>query len=120
MELQGSTILICDDSRLVRKKLKDQLEARGCKVLEAQNGQEGLEIYKVQKPQVVFMDIVMPVIDGLEALKRLRDIDSSAKIIMLSSTGTAAKLKQAIDNGAKDFIQKPYDEAQIFETLSKV
>jgi two-component system chemotaxis response regulator CheY len=118
--LKALDILICDDSLLVRKKLKDLLEELGCKVYEAQNGLEGFESYKANTPDAVFMDIVMPVLDGIEALKKIKNYDSNAKVIMLSSTGTAAKLTEAIKVGAIDFIQKPYDDEQIRCILTKI
>jgi two-component system, chemotaxis family, chemotaxis protein CheY len=119
MEQIPLDILICDDSMLVRKKLKDLLEALGCNVLEASNGLEGFEIYKNNKPDVVFMDIVMPNLDGLESLKRIREFDTKAKVVMLSSVGTSTKLKDALKMGAVDFIQKPYEDSQIVSILTK-
>jgi two-component system chemotaxis response regulator CheY len=120
MELMEQKVLICDDSMLVRKKLKELLEGFGCQVLEARNGREGLAAYKDHQPNAVFMDIIMPDMDGIEALKQIRSFDAAAKIIMLSSTGTAAKLMEALKNGAIDFIQKPYDKGQIKRALEQV
>lgn len=120
MELKGLDVLICDDSMLVRKKLKELLETLGCKVIEAKDGLEGIEMYKSHKPKAVFMDIVMPNADGLEALKKIKEFDAAAKVIMLSSTGTAAKLMEALKSGAVDFIQKPYNAEQIVITLQKI
>jgi two-component system chemotaxis response regulator CheY len=113
-------VLICDDSMLVRKKLKELLENLGCTVIEAQNGVQGFEMYKSHKPKAVFMDIVMPELDGLESLKKIKEFDEKAKVIMLSSTGTATKLLEALKSGAVDFIQKPYNKDQIQQTLSKI
>ncbi|WP_425058057.1 Chemotaxis protein CheY [Sporomusa carbonis] len=110
-------ILICDDSMLVRKKLRDMLEAMRCQVYEAKNGTECVELFKTHKPDTVFMDIVMPELDGLEALKRIKEIDQGAKVVMLSSTGTSAKLLEALKNGAADFIQKPYNKEQIAKAV---
>lgn len=119
MSTKELTVLICDDSILIRKKLRDLLETNGCKVLEAQNGLECVDIYRESKPAVVFMDIVMPQADGLQALKQIRQFDPQAKVIMLSSTGTAAKLVEALKGGAVDFIQKPYEKDQILNALAK-
>lgn len=105
---------------LVRKKLKDLLEKLGCPVFEAQNGREGYEKFISDKPAAVFMDIVMPVMDGLESLKKIKEYDPSAKVIMLSSTGTATKLAAALKTGAIDFIQKPYDDEQIKRIVARI
>ncbi|MBP2645529.1 MAG: response regulator receiver protein [Firmicutes bacterium] len=118
--LKQLDVLICDDSMLIRKKLKDLLEKLGCRVWEAQNGEAGLEVYQQVNPQAVFMDIVMPKVGGLDALKKIKIYDPSAKVIMLSSTGTATKLAEAIKNGAVDFIQKPYEDEQIRHALKKI
>jgi two-component system chemotaxis response regulator CheY len=110
-------VLICDDSMLVRKKLRDLLEEMHCQVYEAKNGIECVDIFKNQRPGIVFMDIVMPELDGLEALKQIREHDKCAKIIMLSSTGTSAKVLEALKYGATDFIQKPYNKDQIAKAV---
>lgn len=109
--------LICDDSSLVRKKLRALLEDMQCGVFEATNGVEAVEEFKRNKPDIVFMDIVMPEIDGLEALRRIKDYDKTAKVIMVSSTGTSAKVLEALKCGASDFIQKPYEKAQIIKVV---
>jgi two-component system chemotaxis response regulator CheY len=82
-------------------------------VFEARNGAEGVEQYKLTQPDTVFMDIVMPEMDGLAALKAIREYDKDARIIMLSSAGTSSKLIEALKWGATDFIQKPYTREQI-------
>jgi len=114
METAKIKILICDDSMLVRRKLRGLLEDEfSCEVTEAANGQEAVAYYEQEKPQLVFIDIVMPVCDGLEALQKIKKLDNNAQIIMISSTGTSAKLIQALKLGAIDFIQKPYNKEQI-------
>jgi two-component system chemotaxis response regulator CheY len=120
METQQGKVLICDDSLLVRKKLRDILTGIGCEVFEAQNGTEAVEVYQKSRPDLVFMDIVMPGTDGLEALKKLRAFDAEAKVIMLSSLGTSDKLIQALKYGAEDFIQKPYTVEQITQIVAKI
>jgi len=119
MEAKKGKVLICDDSLLVRKKLKDVLAQIGCEVVEASNGKEVVEIYQSSRPNIVFMDIVMPEADGLAALRNIKAIDSKAKVIMLSSVGTSEKLIQALKNGATDFIQKPYNVEQIADIVAK-
>ncbi|HMM21911.1 MAG TPA: response regulator [Selenomonadales bacterium] len=119
MAAKELSVLICDDSMLIRKKMRDLLEANDYQVLEAQNGLEGVEVYRQTKPAVVFMDIVMPQSDGLQALKQIKQFDPQAKVIMLSSTGTATKLVEALKSGAVDFIQKPYEKDHILTALAK-
>ena len=114
MKLNELKILICDDSILVRKRFKDILIAIGCgEIFEAINGQQAIDIYKNQKPDLTFMDIVMPVKTGIEALSEIISHDSNAKVIIVSSIGTNSKLTEAIKLGAYDFLQKPIDENQL-------
>lgn len=120
MESKKSKVLICDDSMLVRKKLKDVLVGMNCDVFESANGREVVEVFKDVRPDVVFMDIVMPEADGLSALRDIKQYDKEARVVMLSSTGTSSKLIQALKYGAEDFIQKPYTVEQISKVLSQV
>ncbi len=114
MALAETKILIADDSVLARKQLKDLLTELGCKhYIEANNGQVVIEKYKQEKPDIVFLDIVMPVKDGVEATKEIIEFDPSAVIIIVSSIGTKEQLKNAIEAGAKDFIQKPFSANHI-------
>lgn len=120
MEVMQCKVLICDDSLLVRKKLREALVGIGCEVLEARNGQEAVAVYQANQPDLVFMDIVMPDTDGLEALKQLKAFDDKANVVMISSLGTADKVIQALKYGAADFIQKPYTIEQITQTIAKI
>ena len=113
-------ILICDDSSLIRKQLKDLLIKMDCEVIEAVNVKEVVDIFKEVQPDVVFMDIVMPEADGLEALKNIKVYNQDAKVIMLSSIGTSTKLVQALKSGAMDFIQKPYTTEQISKVVTDI
>lgn len=113
-------VLICDDSLLVRKKLRDILTEMDCEVVEASDGKMVVDVYKYNKPDLVFMDIVMPEADGLSALSRLREQDPEAKVVMLSSAGTSSKLIEALKGGAMDFIQKPYSVEQIAKAIAKI
>lgn len=118
MTLQTIKILICDDSILARKKLKDFLTSIGCtQILDAADGQMAIDTYKAEKPDIVFLDIVMPVKDGITAVKEIIAFDPAAHIIMTSSVGTQENLKEALKAGAKDFIQKPLDNTQIQHVL---
>lgn len=117
MESLTCKVLICDDSMLVRKKLRDTLEKMHCQVIEATNGVECVELFKLHAPATIILDIVMPELDGLETLKQIKQYDKSAHVVMLSSTGTATKLLEAVKNGAADFIQKPYTKEQIAKAI---
>lgn len=118
MQLNELTILICDDSILVRKKFKDIIVALGCNnIIEAIDGQQAIDIYKEQKPNLVFLDIVMPVKTGIQALSEIIAHDSNAKVVIVSSIGTNNKLKEAIKLGAYDFFQKPIDEGHFKKVI---
>ena len=108
------TILICDDSLLVRKKLKDCLAQCGdYYVLEAADAQTSVDLFKQHHPALVFLDIVMPDKNGIDALNEMKALKEDAKIIVLSSSGTRTHLKAAMEAGASDFIQKPWEISQI-------
>jgi two-component system chemotaxis response regulator CheY len=112
-------ILICDDSMLMRKKLKDSLNLCGSfDILEASDGQKAIDVYKEEKPNLVFMDIVMPIKDGIEAVLEIKEFDKQAKVIMASSIGTKENLKKAIEAGAFEFIQKPWEQEHVSKILS--
>jgi two-component system, chemotaxis family, chemotaxis protein CheY len=111
-------ILICDDSSLLRKKLTQELESRDCEVMEAKNGKEAVMMFLKEHPHGIFMDIVMPEVGGMEALKAIREIDKKAYVVMLSSAGSSAKLLESLKLGAVDFIQKPYTTEQIDKALT--
>jgi two-component system chemotaxis response regulator CheY len=101
-------ILIGDDSILARKQLKDIISAQGSfDYIEAKNGQEAVDMYKSNQPDLVFLDIVMPIMDGISAVKGIIAFDPKADIILVSTIGTLEQLKKAIKEGAHDFIQKP-------------
>ncbi|MEN1759997.1 response regulator [Anoxynatronum sibiricum] len=112
-------VLLCDDSMLVRRQLKDYIsqQRKELIVIEAVNGIEALEKYAIERPDLVLMDIVMPEMDGIGCLKRIRDIDPHAKVIVLSSVGNRETLLEALEAGALDFIQKPWTETVINRIL---
>jgi two-component system chemotaxis response regulator CheY len=115
------SVLICDDSLLIRKKLRDALEKCKCAgIFEAENGNVAVEIVKVHNPDLIFMDIVMPEKDGIEALKEIKSMNPHAKVVMASSVGTNEHLKKALENGAYDFIQKPINLESVSNLIEKV
>lgn len=119
MNLNDAKILISDDSILARKQLKDAILTCGKPTfIETSNGQDAIDSYKREKPDLVFLDIVMPVKDGNAAIREIREFDSNAEIIIVSSVGTQAQLKAAIKAGAKDFVQKPLNPKQIQTIIS--
>lgn len=119
MDITNKKILVCDDSVLARKQLVDAVNevATGATFIEGKNGAEAVELYKSEKPDLVFMDIVMPEKDGTQALSEITSYDKDAVIIIVSSVGTQEQLKKAIQLGAKDFIQKPFEKNQIMEII---
>lgn len=113
-------ILVCDDSLLVRSRLKESLKQCGdFEVFEAQDGQAAIDMYKQYQPELVFLDIVMPLRDGMEALQTIKEYDTRAKVVMVSSAGTQSHLRKAIEAGATDFIQKPWEQHQILSIIAK-
>lgn len=115
------TVLICDDSVLIRKKLKGALEKCRCKeILEAENGQVGVDMAKEHNPDLVFMDIVMPDKDGIEALTEIKEYNDQIKVVMASSAGTQSHLKEALKRGAYDFIQKPVTLEAITHVIERI
>lgn len=118
MKLEDAKIIICDDSILVRKQLKEIISSTGVSdILEASNGQEVIDMYKAHSPDLVFLDIVMPVKDGHAAISEIMEANPDADIVVVSSVGTQSQLRQAIQLGAKDFIQKPINNRQIESIL---
>ena len=120
MSIENAKILITDDSILARKQLKDIISTLGSPVfIEAVDGQDAIDKYKESKPNLVFLDIVMPKKDGNAAIREIMEFDSEANIINASSVGTQSQLKLALEAGAKDFIQKPLDKDQVVKVVSK-
>ncbi|RBP46785.1 chemotaxis protein CheY [Garciella nitratireducens] len=113
-------VLVVDDAVFMRMMIKDILVKNEFEVVgEAANGAEAVEKYKELKPDIVTMDITMPEMDGIEAVKEIRKIDPNAKIIMCSAMGQQAMVMDAIQAGAKDFIVKPFQGERVLEALNK-
>lgn len=113
-------ILIVDDAIFMRMKLKDILEKGGYEVVaEAQNGVEAIEKFKTENPDLVTMDITMPEMDGIAALKGIREINPNAKVIMCSAMGQQSMVMDAIRAGALDFIVKPFDNDRVIQSIDK-
>jgi two-component system, chemotaxis family, chemotaxis protein CheY len=113
-------VLIVDDAAFMRMMIKDILEKNGFEVIgEASNGLKAVEIYKAEKPDVVTMDITMPDMDGIEAVKAIKGFDASAKVIMCSAMGQQTMVMDAIKAGARDFIVKPFQADRVLEAIKK-
>ena len=116
----GRNILICDDAAFMRMMIKDILTKNGYNVAgEAENGLKAVEKYNELKPDLVLMDITMPEMDGIQALKKIKSMDGDAKIIMCSAMGQQAMVIESIQSGAKDFIVKPFQADRVLEAVKK-
>jgi DNA-binding NtrC family response regulator len=109
----NANILVVDDDPDIREVLKDRLESLGCQVLVAASGAEGLELLEKQNPQVVLLDIEMPAMSGLEALKEIHKRDFDITVVMITAHGTIERAVEAIREGAYDFIPKPFESDHI-------
>ncbi|MCL5982603.1 MAG: response regulator [Firmicutes bacterium] len=114
-------VLVCDDSLLIRKQLTDFLAQFGTyELFQATRGDEAIKVFEETRPDIVFLDIVMPELDGLECLKLMKKIHPGVKVVMLSSLGTKENLRTALDLGAVDFIQKPWKKDQLTQILARL
>jgi len=117
----GKNILICDDAAFMRMMIKDILTKNGYNVVgEAENGAIAVDKYNELKPDLVLMDITMPEMDGIQALKSIRSNDANSNVIMCSAMGQQAMVIEAIQSGAKDFIVKPFQADRVLEAVKKV
>ncbi|PPK49477.1 two-component system chemotaxis response regulator CheY [Clostridium algidicarnis DSM 15099] len=121
LEVEKMTrVLIVDDAAFMRMMIKDILEKNGFEVVgEASNGIKAVEMYKKEKPEVVTMDITMPDMDGIEAVKQIKEFDPAAKVIMCSAMGQQSMVMEAIRAGARDFIVKPFQADRVLEAIKK-
>lgn len=117
----AKNILVCDDAAFMRMMIKDILTKNGYNVAaEAENGKIAVDKYNETKPDLVLMDITMPEMDGIQALKAIKGNDPNATVIMCSAMGQQAMVIEAIQNGAKDFIVKPFQADRVLEAVQKV
>lgn len=114
------TVLIVDDTKFMRNILKNILKKKELEIIgEASNGREAVEKYKELKPDLVTMDIIMPEMDGIQAVKEILKADSNAKILMCSAMGQQAMVIEAIQAGAKDFVIKPFQPTRVLEAVDR-
>ncbi len=118
--MSGKTVLVVDDAVVMRMMIKSILSKNGYEIVEAETGYDAVQKYKAVKPDAVTMDMVMPEMDGITALKQILAEDPQAKIIMCSSMGQQPLVVEAIQAGAKSFIMKPFQPPKILEAIEKV
>ena len=117
----GKGILIVDDAAFMRKVIKDILEKGGYEVVgEAKDGFEAISLFKELKPELVLLDITMPEMDGITALKKIMEVDRAAKVIMCSALGQSSMVIESIQVGAKDYIVKPFESDRVLDSVRKV
>jgi two-component system, chemotaxis family, chemotaxis protein CheY len=115
-----ATILVVDDAAFMRMRCAKLLKENGHDVVEAENGLQALKVYQEVRPQVVLLDITMPEMDGLAALKALKEIDPNAKVAMVTAMGQQAMVMDALRSGAKDFVLKPFDSDRVLSAVNKL
>ncbi len=114
-------IMVVDDAAFMRMMVKDALTKGGYSdICEAGDGEEAVQMYQDESPSLVLMDITMPKMDGLEALKAIKSQDSAANVVMCSAMGQESMVIDAIKSGAKDFIVKPFKPERIIDTVEKI
>ncbi|MBP7347569.1 MAG: response regulator [Butyrivibrio sp.] len=114
-------VLVCDDAAFMRMMIKDILTKNGYNIAgEAENGVKAIEKYNELKPDLVLMDITMPEMDGIQALKKIKEADAKATVIMCSAMGQQAMVIESIQAGARDFIVKPFQADRVLEAVKKV
>ncbi len=116
-----ANVLIVDDAAFMRMMIKDILLKNGHSVVgEAENGEEAVKKFNELSPDVVTMDITMPVMDGLAALKKIKESNANARVVMCSAMGQQAMVIEAIQSGARDFVVKPFQPDKVIEAVKKV
>ena len=116
----ATRVLIVDDAAFMRMMVKDILSKNGYEIVgEAENGMKALEKYQELKPDLVTMDITMPEMDGITAVKEIKKVDPAAKVVMCSAMGQQAMVIEAIQAGARDFIVKPFQADRVLEVIRK-
>jgi two-component system chemotaxis response regulator CheY len=117
----GSTVLVCDDAVFMRTMVSDILSQAGFTVVgEAENGKQAVEKYQKLKPDLVTMDIIMPEMGGIEAVKQITQMDPAARILMCSAMGQQALVQEALQAGARDFVVKPFQPSRVLEAVQRV
>lgn len=119
--LMKPTVLIVDDAKFMRNLLRKILTEGGYEVVgEAETGAEAVKLYQELKPSVVTMDIVMPDMSGIDAVKKIKEIDPNARIVVVSAMGQQALVSEALKAGAADFVVKPFHPSVVLEVVGRV
>jgi len=114
-------VLVVDDAAFMRMMIKDNLTKNGySNICEASDGQQAFDLYQSERPDLVIMDITMPNVDGIQALKMIKAFDKDAKVIMCSAMGQESMVVEAIRSGALDFIVKPFKPDRVLQTVKKI
>ena len=117
----GSKILVVDDSAFMRRIVKNILTRNGFQeIVEARNGLEAIEVFRRDSPDLVLLDVIMPGMGGIEALRRIRDLDENAEVVMLTAVGQEEMRNECLRLGALDYIVKPFEEEQVVEVLRRL
>ncbi|ELZ82828.1 MULTISPECIES: chemotaxis protein CheY [Haloferax] len=116
----ASKVLVVDDSAFMRNLLKQLLEGEHEVVGEAENGVEAVELYRELEPDVVTMDVVMPIRNGIEATSEIKSLDSNASVIMCTSVGQEEKMREAVEAGADGYITKPFQKPNVLQAIADV
>ncbi|MEW6661750.1 MAG: response regulator [Bacillota bacterium] len=116
----GKRVLIVDDAAFMRMMIRDILLKNGYQVVgEAENGLKAISLFQELRPDVVTMDITMPEMDGIAAVKEIKKIDPAARVIMCSAMGQQMMVMEAIQSGARDFVVKPFQQERVLQALEK-
>lgn len=115
----SKTVLVVDDAAFMRMMIRDILSKEGYVIHEAVNGRDAVEKYSEIRPDLVTMDITMPEMSGLEALRVIRAADSAARVLMVSAMGQQKMIVEALESGAMDFLVKPFQPTKVLETVKK-
>ncbi len=115
-----TTVLIVDDAEFLRMRISRILAGSGYQIIQADSGMSAVSLYQASRPDVVLMDITMPEMDGLTALREIKAIDPEARVIMLTALGQDSVVLEALKAGALDFVVKPFDTKRVLETIEKV
>ena len=115
----SKTVLVVDDAAFMRMMIRDILSKEGYVIHEAVNGRDAIEKYAEVHPDLVTMDITMPEMGGIDALREIRDADPAARVLMVSAMGQQRMIVEALEAGAMDFLVKPFQPTKVLETVKK-